>query len=110
MPEGETGCTSPDLIWVSEIKLTDRRWTTSLGVHVGERTTKLRKQYPKAVYQDRRAGGPRSQYWLVVRHGPCIGVCTPHEQRHGVDYPALTAQVRNGRVIAFWVPVFGQGE
>jgi hypothetical protein len=110
MPEGETGCTSPDLIWVSEIRLMDRRWTTSLGVSVGDPTTKLRKRYPKALYEDRRAGGPRSQYWLVKRHGPCLGDCTPQEQRDGIDYPALTAQVRNGRVVAFWFPVFGQGE
>ncbi len=110
MPEGENGCTSPDLIFVSEIRLTDRRWTTSLGLRVGDRTTKLRRRYPKAVYHDRRAGAARSEYWLVTRHGPCIGRCTPYEQRYGVDYPVLTAQVRNGRVLAFWVPVFGQGE
>jgi hypothetical protein len=110
MPEGETGCSSPDLIWVSEIRLRDRRWSTSLGLRVGDRTTKLRKRYPKAVYQDRRAGGPRSQYWLVKRHGTCLGDCTPKEQRDGVEYPVLAAQVRNGRVVAFWLPVFGQGE
>jgi hypothetical protein len=52
----------------------------------------------------------RRQYWLVTRHGPCIGACSPEELRERVDYPRLTAQVRNGRAIAFWLPVFGQGE
>jgi hypothetical protein len=110
LPEGETGCTSPDLIYVSEIRLTDPRWMTSLGLRVGDKTTKLRRLYPRAVYSDRRTGHRRSEYWLVTAHGPCIGVCTRFERRHGVDYPRLSAQVRGGRVIALWVPVFGQGE
>jgi hypothetical protein len=110
LPVGENGCTSPDLISVSEIRLTDRRWSTSFGLHVGDATTKLRKLYPKAAYQDRRTGARRSEYWLVTRHSACIGVCTPYQDKHGVEVPRLTAQVRGGRVIAFWVPVFGQGE
>jgi len=111
LPEGETGCLSPDLIHVSEIRLTGPRWTTALGLHVGDRTTKLRKLYPKAIYRDRRVNGRRSEYWLVSVHGPCrIGRCSQFEQRYGIDSPRLTAQVRNGRVVAFWIPVGGQGE
>jgi hypothetical protein len=110
LPAGESGCTSPDLIHVSEIRLTGKRWTTSLGLHIGDRTTKLRRLYPRAQYWDRRTRFRRNEYWLVTAHGPCIGVCTPFEVAHGVDYPRLTAQVFGGRVIAIWVPVFGQGE
>lgn len=62
MPDGENGCISPDLIYVSEIRLTDRRWTTAFGLRVGDPTTKLRRLYPRAQYQygpdrgTRRAG------------------------------------------------------
>jgi hypothetical protein len=48
LPAGETACTSPDLVYVYEIRLTDRRWTTSFGLHVGDPTTKLRRLYPRA--------------------------------------------------------------
>lgn len=106
MPEGENGCTSPDLIYVSQIRLSDRRWTTSLGLHVGDSTAKLRRLYPKAKRRALRGG----EYLLVSQRGPCIGVCSAEELRRGVDHPRLTAQVRRGRVTAFWVPVFGQGE
>jgi len=110
VPEGENGCISPDLIHVSEIRLRDPRWTTSLGLHVGDGTMKLRRLYPRAQYYDRSQKFRRNEYWLVVNHGPCIGICTPFEEQSGVDYPRLTAEVRNGRVVSFWVPVFGQGE
>jgi hypothetical protein len=106
MPAGEDGCVSPELIYVSEIRLTGNRWTTSLGLRVGDPTAKLRRLYRRAQFHR----VPRSAYWLVTRHGPCVGVCTQQEQRNGVDYPRLTAQVRGNRVAALWVPVFGQGE
>jgi hypothetical protein len=106
MPAGENGCTSPDLIYVSQIRLSDKRWTTSLGLHVGDSTVKLRRLYPRAKRRALRGG----EYLLVTQHGPCIGVCSAEETRRGVDYPRLTAQVRYGRATAFWLPVFGQGE
>lgn len=97
----------PDLIAVSEIRLTDQRWVTALGLRVGDPTTKLRRLYPRSRYYE---GRPRNQYYLVSNHGPCIGLCTPFEQRNGVGYSRLSAQVKAGRVVAFWLPVFGQGE
>jgi hypothetical protein len=109
MPEDEDGCISPDLIHVSDIRLTDRRWTTSLGLRVGDPTTKLRQVYPRAPYYARKPGWP-AQYLLVLTNGPCIGVCTPAEDRYGVDYSQLSAEVKNGRVVALLVPVGGQGE
>jgi hypothetical protein len=104
MPAGEDGCTSPNLIKVSEIRLTGNRWVTSLGLHVGDPVAKVRHLYPRARFHR----VPRRAYWLVVVRGRCLGICTPAERR--VDYPRLTAQIRNGRVAALWVPVFGQGE
>lgn len=111
MPEDENGRISPDLINVSDVRLTDARWTTSLGLHVGDRTTKLRRLYPNAPYLGRKQAGGRNLYDLVQRHGACFfESCTPYEQRHGIDFAQLTAQVRNGRLVAFWLPVAGQGE
>jgi hypothetical protein len=109
LPEGETGCTSPDLIYVSEIRLTSPRWHTAFGLRVGDSASKLRRLYPRSTYHYSRTGS-RSEYWLVTRHSACIGQCSPTEDQHGVDVPQLTAQVVSGRVIAFWIPVFGQGE
>lgn len=106
LPKGESGCISPDLIWISEIRLSDRRWKTPRGLRVGDRTLKLRALYPNATYTER----PRAQYYLRSAHGPCIGSCSPYEDRQGVDYPRLTAQVSDGQVVAFWLPVFAQGE
>jgi hypothetical protein len=110
MPAGENGCISPDLIYVSEIRLNDRRWTTSLGLHVGDPTTKLRSLYPKALYVDGKQAWGRNQYYLVWRHHRCSIGCGPTEDKYGVDEPQLTAQVRVGRVVALWIPVGGQGE
>jgi hypothetical protein len=111
MPAGENGCISPDLIHVNTVKLTDRRWTTALGLHVGDPTTKLRRLYPRSPYVDAKRAWGRNHYYLVWTHGPCvIGVCSAYEQRYGIDKPQLMAQVKQGRVVAFWLPVGGQGE
>ena len=110
MPNDEDGCMSPDLIHVSQIRLTDKRWVTSLGLRVGDATTKLRRLYPRSPYVAANQAWGQNHYYLVGTHGPCIGVCTAYEERVGVDYPRLMAQVKSGRVIAFWMPVFGQGE
>jgi hypothetical protein len=106
----ENGCVSPDLIHVSEIRLTDPRWRTSFGLRIGDRTARLRRLYPDARDYGREEKFHRGEYWLVVRHGPCIGACSAYERSHGVDSPRLTAQIRNGHVVAFWLPVFAQGE
>lgn len=109
MPVDENGCISPDLIHISEIRLTGSRWTTSRHLRIGDTTLKLRRLYPHASYY-RSETPPRGEYGLVTAHGPCIGVCSEYEDRHGVDYSRLTAQVKDGKVIGFVVPVSGQGE
>ncbi len=104
LPRGKTGCTSPNLIHISEIRLTDRRWTTPLGLRVGDSTTKLRKLYPKAPYPRTS----RNEYYLIWRHSTCSNSCTTAARRTGVDYPRLAAQVKNGKVAAFRIPVLAQ--
>jgi hypothetical protein len=108
MPSDEDGCISPDLIYVSQIRLTDKHWVTSRGLRVGDPTTKLRRLYPSSPYYDHAWG--RNSYFLVWRHERCIWACSALDTKYGVDNAQLTAQVRAGRVIAFWLPVFGQGE
>ena len=110
MPADENGCISPDLIHISEIRLTSERWRTAFGLRIGDPTIKLRRLYPRARYYSGKERFQRAEYWLVTKHGPCTGTCSAFEDEHGVDSPRLTAQIRNGRVIAFWLPVFGQGE
>jgi hypothetical protein len=110
LPRGKTGCSAPELMNVSEIRLTDRRWTTSLGLHVGDATSKLRKLYGRVLYARASRASSRNEYYLVWRHGKCISGCTTAAKRNGVDYPRLTAQVKNGKVIAFRIPVLAQGK
>ena len=108
LPRGKTGCSAPELMNVSEIRLTDRRWTTSLGLHVGDATSKLRKLYGRVLYARANRASSRNEYYLVWRHGKCISGCTKAANRNGGDYPRLTAQVKNGKVIAFRIPVLAQ--
>jgi hypothetical protein len=111
MPRDEDGCVSPDLIHVSQIRLTDKRWVTSLGLRVGDPTTKLRRLYPTSPYVEADRAWGRNHYYLVWRHGPCVvGVCSAYQLKYGIDTPQLMAQVRAGHVVAFWLPVFGQGD
>jgi hypothetical protein len=111
MPEGEDGCISPDLIHVSEVRLTDKRWVTSLGLRVGDSTVKLRRLYPRSPYFEGGRGFRRNQYYLVWNHGPCvIGICSAYDLKYGIDTPQLTAEVKTGRVVALWLPVFAQGD
>jgi hypothetical protein len=108
LPRGKTGCSAPSLVYVSEIRLTDGRWMTSLGLRVGDPVAKLRRLYPKSPYVRARSTASRNEYYLVWRHARCMRNCTPQMRRYGVNYPRLTAQVANGRVVALWLPVLGQ--
>ena len=108
LPRGKTGCSAPSLVYVSEIRLTDGRWMTSLGLRVGDTITKLRRLYPRSPYARARSASSRNEYYLVWRHVRCMRNCTPQMRRDGVNYPRLTAQVANGRVVALWLPVLAQ--
>ena len=109
LPRSKTGCSAPQLISVSEIRLTDRRWTTSLGLHVGDTVSKLRKLYGRVLSARATRASTPNEYYLVWRHGKCVGSCTTTAKRNGVDYPRLTAQIKNGQVVAFRLPVLAQG-
>jgi hypothetical protein len=70
------------------------RWRTSVGLRVGDTTSRVRRLYPHATLH---AGGSGNWngYWLVTRH-----VCA---EVGGSAYPALLARVRAGRVSALVV-------
>jgi len=106
LPRGENGCMSPDLIHVSELRVNDRRWHTALGLAVGDPTLRLRRLYPRARYVPKDRYRKRDEYWLATRRGVCFGDCGGRR----FAKPVLTAEVRRGRITAFWIPVGAQGE
>lgn len=99
MPEGETGCSSPASVKLWYVAASGRRVRTSLGLRVGDPVTRLRRLYPHALRR-------RNAYWLVTRRELCIGIC----KTRYASASRLTAKVLRGRVSAFVVPVFAQGD
>ena len=106
LPAGQTGCDAPELIHVNYVRVTGRVWTTSLGLHVGDPATKLRRLYPRAVQNPRGAWPRASAWWLVTRRTICLGSCSTTY----VTVPQLLAEVGRGRVVAFFFHVGAQGE
>ena len=96
---GENGCISPDLKGFRSACRHALR--TPRGLHAGDRTLKLRALYPNATYHERL----RAQYYLASQRGPCIGRCSPYEERFGVDYPFAYCLVfhSGGRIVMFGV-------
>ena len=78
---------------------------TSLGLHVGDSVARLRGRHPKAASVRGRPGSSRSEYYLVWQRKRCLELCTSEERRRGIKIPRLTAQVVNGKVVAFRLPV-----
>jgi hypothetical protein len=102
MPDGETGCTRPDLIHISSIHITGQRWYTGAGLKVGQSGARLRRLYPRAIFQRRERA-----WWLVhVRQRCVIGVCDQEFE----TVPRLIARMKHGRVASFVFPVGAQGE
>lgn len=102
MPEGETGCTRPDLIHISTIHVTGARWYTAVGLKVGQSGRRVRRLYPRAIFRRREQA-----WWLVhVRERCVIGIC----DTEFVTVPRLKAKMRRGRVAAFVFPVGAQGD
>jgi len=66
-------------------------WRTSLGLRVGDSTTRLRRLFPRASFH---SGAPAG-YWLVTRRR-----CA---EAGGGAFPGLLARVRAGRVTALVV-------
>ena len=100
-PRGTSLCSATALVRVAEIRLTDRRWTTGLNLHVGDSTRRLKSLYPRSAL----VRSPRTEYYLVWRHERCVSRCTAQAKRRGVNVPRLSAEIVNGRVVAFRLPV-----
>jgi hypothetical protein len=109
LPRRTSGCSAPASLHVSEIRLTDQRWTTSLGLRVGDPVARLLARYPKAAYVRGRPGSSSGEYYLVWQRKRCVAGCTAEERRRGIKVPRLTAQVANGRVTVFRLPVSPTG-
>lgn len=102
MPEGETGCTRPDLIRISTINITGELWYTASGLKIGHSGARVSRLYPRAIFKRRERS-----WWLVhVRERCVIGICDDEY----VTVPRLIAKMRRGRVASFVFPVGAQGE
>jgi hypothetical protein len=102
MPEGETGCTRPDLIRISSIHITGERWYTAAGLKVGQPGARIARLYPRAILKRFQRA-----WWLVHMRQRCvIGVCDQEFE----TVPRLIAKMRQGRVASFVFPVGAQGD
>jgi hypothetical protein len=108
LPPGKTGCTAPGSIYVDNVRVSSRRWTTARGLRVGDSEARLRTRYPQAAFHRPGLGGgfPSNAYWLVTRRTACIGVC----RTEFVTVPQLAAAIRDGRVAFFALRVGAQGD
>jgi hypothetical protein len=107
VPAGKTGCTAPASIQVSTVRVTGKKWFTSLKLRVGDPVTKLQRLYPRASPTKGVRGWYRKGYWLVTRRGICLGDCG------GARYttvPVLVAETTAGRVSSIVFVVGAQGE
>ena len=70
IPPPETGCTAPDQIQVSNIRVTSNAWVTARRLRVGSSSSLLRKRYPQAKRTTGVRGWYSAGYWLVTRRRP----------------------------------------
>jgi hypothetical protein len=107
LPAGKTGCSAPAAIHVSTVRVTGKRWYTSLGLRVGDSVTKLRRLYPRAKATAGVRGWYKRGYWLVTRRSICLGDCgnTRYETA-----PVLVAETAAGRVSSIVFVVGAQGD
>jgi hypothetical protein len=101
---GQTGCTAPGSIQVDHVRVTGRSWFTSFGLRVGDSTRRLRHLYPHA--RRKTLGRVPRAYWLVTRWGACVGLC----DARFTTIPVLLAEVRSGKVAAFYLHVGAEGD
>jgi hypothetical protein len=107
IPPPENGCTAPDQIQVSNIRVTSNEWVTSRQLRVGSSSSLLRKRYPTAKRTRGLRGWYSAGYWLVTRRQVCLGSCGGQKY---VTAPVLVAETGAGRVRAFVFVVGAQGE
>jgi hypothetical protein len=91
LPPGSDACTATN-IHLSRLALRDKRWRTSLGLHVGDRVTKLRRLYPRAL-----AHG--TSLWIVPANSAAFG-----------PRALFGATIRNERITSFFFDIRAQGE
>jgi hypothetical protein len=106
MPQGKTGCTAPELIRVSTIRVTGKRWYTSKKLKVGDSVSRLQRLYPKATPTKGIRGWYGRGHWLVTRRTVCLGDC----DTRFVTAPVLVAETKTGRVSSIVFIVGAQGE
>jgi hypothetical protein len=104
---GETGCTAPEQIHVSTIRVTGKRWYTSRKLRVGDPVTRLRALYPKALTTSGVRGWYGRGYWLVTRRSRCLGDCGSVVWETA---PVLVAETKAGKVSSIVFVVGAQGE
>jgi hypothetical protein len=107
MPAGKTGCTAPEAIHVSTIRVTGKRWYTSRKLRVGDSVARLRTLYPKGPTTQGVRGWYGRGYWLVTRRSSCLGDCGSVVWETA---PVLVAETRAGKVSSFVFVVGAQGE
>jgi hypothetical protein len=100
MTPGETGCTAPDRIYVSTVRVGSPRWTTSLGLRVGDPVSKLKRLYRNARATKGVPHWYRRGYSLVTQYSRFLS---------GSE-PVLVAETRDGRVRAIVFVVGAQGD
>ena len=102
LPPGQSGCTAPQAIYVSQVSASGTRWVTRRGLRVGDAVERVGELYPLAV-----ATRPKGSFAIIHFLERCvIGVCTDEY----IDVPKLVAVIRAGRVVRFVLPVGAQGE
>jgi hypothetical protein len=100
---GKNACNDPVHWQVDHVVVTGKRWTTALGLKVGDPTSKLRRLYPKVTH----TSGWNAGYWLVTLRTVCLGQCGG---AHFLTAPRLVAKTAAGRVTAFDLRIGSQGE
>jgi hypothetical protein len=93
IPGGRDPCHAPRHVFVSDLRLTGRRWRTAEGLRIGDSNRLVEMLYP---YARRRPDG----WWLVVD--------LSHETQF-VPVALLRAETSRGKVTAFVIHVGGEG-
>jgi hypothetical protein len=107
LPAGKTGCSAPERIHVSTVRVASAKWHTSFRLRVGDSVTRVKRLYPNARASNGVPGWYRRGYWLVTRRTGCLGACG---DKLFVTVPVLVAEIENNLVTSFVFVVGAQGE
>jgi hypothetical protein len=97
-------CQYPDQYQVDHVTVTGHRWTTSLGLHVGDGAARLHRLYPDAKLHRAPRGAAWTGYWLVTTRS------YDFIADKKATMPTLVAKLNQGRVSALTFPIGAQGE